>query len=269
MAEKREERVRAGEEGGDRMTNESKFDLKLIPEFDGSTSVVDWIERVELTCNLCDVRRTHTVIPLRLAGGALSVYQQLSIAEKADFNSIRNALYKAFAMDPCTAYERFASRKLMPGETVDVFFAGLKKLAVLFGSGVSERTYAYAFVAGLPARVKQLLRASTAISSTPIEQLLERARAIIQDEEDLGEPVVLAAQTAQDSTRGSSSPNTSTNGKCFRCGRRGHFSRNCTDRGRRRICCFQCGGVGHLAQNCPGNAPGDRTSAPLCSPDKM
>ena len=30
---------------------DTKFDLKLIPEFDGSTSVVDWVERVELTCH--------------------------------------------------------------------------------------------------------------------------------------------------------------------------------------------------------------------------
>lgn len=98
---------------------ESKFDLELIPKFDGSTSVV---ERVELTCNLCEVKKIHTVIPLRLAGGDLSVYQQLSAAEKTDLTAIKNALYKAFAMDLCMAYDKFSLRRLMPGETVDVFF---------------------------------------------------------------------------------------------------------------------------------------------------
>lgn len=151
---------------------DSKFDLKLIPEFDGSTSVVDWVERVELTCNLCEVKRVHTAIPLRLAGGALSVYQQLSATEKTDMTAIKNALYKAFAMDPCMAYERFASRKLMPGETVDMFFMELKKLAVLFDNGVSGRILAYAFVACLPTHVKQLLRASTGVSATPMEHLM-------------------------------------------------------------------------------------------------
>ena len=241
----------------------AKFDLKLIPEFDGSNCIVDWIERVELTCSLCDVENIQLVIPLRLGGGALNVYQQLSDAEKKNYTLIKNALYKAFAMDPCTAYEKFTTRKLMVGETVDVFFAGLKKLAVLFG-GLPEKTYVYAFVAGLPTRVKQLLRASTSIEATPIEQLLERARAIIRDEEELGEPIVMATQSSQG---GTSKPNPVTNVKCFRCGRYGHFAAKCTDRGRVR--CFQCGGFGHMAKSCPGNEPGDKTSAPVCSPDKM
>ena len=77
----------------------------------------------------------------------------------------------------------------MVGETVDVFFAALKKLAVLLG-GLPEWIFVYAFVAGLPARVKQLLRVSTSIEAKPIEQLLERA--IVRDEARLGELVVMA-----------------------------------------------------------------------------
>ena len=50
---------------------EAKFNLKLIPDFDGCTSMVDWIERVELTCCLCGVKQVELVIPLRLMGGTL------------------------------------------------------------------------------------------------------------------------------------------------------------------------------------------------------
>ena len=76
---------------------------------------------------------------------------------------------------------------------MDVFFVALKKLAVLFG-GLPERTFVYAFVAGLPAWVKQLLRVSTSIKAMLTEQLLEYAWwTIIKDEAELGEPVVMAA----------------------------------------------------------------------------
>ncbi|KAA6361515.1 MAG: hypothetical protein EZS28_042958, partial [Streblomastix strix] len=36
---------------------------------------------------------------------------------------------------------------------------------------------------------------------------------------------------------------------CFRCGRPGHTSRECTYKDQR--ICFVCGGVGHVAKNCP------------------
>ena len=45
---------------------DAKFDLKFITEFDGSMSVVDWIERVELTCHICQVKQVELVIPLQL-----------------------------------------------------------------------------------------------------------------------------------------------------------------------------------------------------------
>ena len=84
----------------------------------------------------------------------------------------------------------------MASETVDVFFAALKKLAVLFG-GLPELTFVYAFRAGLPAGVKQLLRVSISIEAMLIEQLLEYTGAIVRDEAELWELVVMPTQTAQ------------------------------------------------------------------------
>ena len=72
----------------------------------------------------------------------------------------------------------------MAGNIVDVFFAALKKLVVLFG-GLPEQTFVYAFVVGLPARVKQLLRVSTSMEAMLIKQLLEHVQAIIRDETEL------------------------------------------------------------------------------------
>ena len=124
-----------------------RFDLKLIPEFNGSTPVLDWVEKVELHCLLSGVKSIEHVIPLHLSGGAFAVYQQLSAEEKQSYERIKAALYKAFAIDPATAWKQFEARPLHPGETLDVYLAELLKLAVLF-SGLPERALASKFLAG-------------------------------------------------------------------------------------------------------------------------
>ncbi|KAF0308922.1 hypothetical protein FJT64_019900 [Amphibalanus amphitrite] len=98
------------------------LDVKLIPEFDGSGEdhVVDWIEKVEMVCTLqTPAVPQECVIPLRLRGGALSVYRQLSSEDKKDAEKVKSALKRAFALDKFSAYERFAERRLRPGESVD------------------------------------------------------------------------------------------------------------------------------------------------------
>ena len=126
-----------------------RFDLKLIPEFNGLTSVLDWVEKVELHCLLSGVKSMEHVIPQRLSSGAFAVYQQLSAEEKQSYERIKVALYRAFAIDLATAWEQFEARALHPGKTVDVYLAELTKLMVLF-SGLLERALAYKFLAGLP-----------------------------------------------------------------------------------------------------------------------
>ena len=56
----------------------ASFDLKLIPEFDGTGDFVDWYEKVELVCGLQKPAvDLVAVVPLRLKGGASAVYRQL------------------------------------------------------------------------------------------------------------------------------------------------------------------------------------------------
>ncbi|CAM1324825.1 Uncharacterised protein r2_g3371 [Pycnogonum litorale] len=119
--------------------NVSATELRLIPEFDGSAaqSVVDWFDRAELVCRLRGLNRLECVIPLRLAGGAFAVYQQLPTADRGDIARIKEALYAAFAPDSF-AYEQFISRKLRTGESVDVFLAAIRGLSLPLG-GLSEK----------------------------------------------------------------------------------------------------------------------------------
>ena len=126
---------------------ENAMDLRLIQEFsgDGFVNVIEWLEKAELVCALRGITRLEAVLPLRLTGGAFAVYQQLTAEDKADSGKIKFALKTAFAVDAFTAYELFVARRLQPGETVDVYLAELRRLAVPFGGhfGVPFRRWAH------------------------------------------------------------------------------------------------------------------------------
>ena len=50
-----------------------------------------------------------SVLPLRLRGGALAIYRQLSVEQKADAEQIRQALITAYATDAYNAYDLFVT----------------------------------------------------------------------------------------------------------------------------------------------------------------
>ncbi|KHJ39843.1 hypothetical protein D918_10121 [Trichuris suis] len=147
------------------------FDVRLIPEFDGSSSqcVSDWFLKLELVCRLRRVVDVAAVVPLRLAGGALTVYLELPDEDKRSVEKVKEALLAAFSMEPLEAYDNFSSRKLRNGETPDVFLSELRKLASLFG-GISEKGMMCAFISGLPDNYWRKLEVS---SQSNAQQLRE------------------------------------------------------------------------------------------------
>ena len=252
------------------------MELRLIPEFSGDSTqnVVGWLEKAELVCKLSGVAHLERVIPLRLTGGAFAVYQQLPDADKQDIGKITKALRIAFAVDSFTAYEQFVGRRLQHGETVDVFLAELRRLAVPF------KMLACAFVAGLPDTVKdtvkQLLRAGSRMDELPIDQILMRARAVLAD--DVGVAAAVSAMTGA----GASVKRANSTLLCYQCNQPNHLARDCLLRqkgrggsyggrgrgaGRGSARCYQCDGLGHLAASCPGNENGGRPSALAFNPD--
>ena len=199
---------------------EGKFDRKLIPEYNGTTSVVDWLKRVDLICKLSGVDKVEQVIPLRLAGGAFDVYQQLSDADKINVTRVKAAPCRAFALDPCEAYKQFSRCTLRLDESVDEFYVALKKLSSLF-RGVLDQTLKYALMAGLPAHTQELLRASADIDSIQTESILSRARAVVNNER--------VAATIDRSATGKVPLSKPTENSLY---------------------CFNCSGPNHLAKHC-------------------
>ena len=256
------------------------MDLRLIQEFsgDGSINVIEWLEKAELVCSLRGITSMETVLPLRLTGGAFAVYQQLTEEDKRDSGKIKLALRTAFAVDSFTAYELFVSRRLQPGETVDVFLAELRRLAVPFG-GLPDKALVCAFVAGLPESVKQLLRAGSRIDELSLIQILARARAVLTDESG-----VAAVTTPASAVRGNAGVQEravpATQLRCYACNEMNHLARDREGDGMRTVgeaadeavVEAKSGATGVTvapASSCPGNERGVRPSAPVCTPDTL
>ena len=85
------------------MTNIRLTDI--VRPFDGSGNVAEWIDKLELLVKLRDIKQVETVLPMFLEGSALSVYMELSEDQKKDGKAIKDALLKAFSVNPFKAYE--------------------------------------------------------------------------------------------------------------------------------------------------------------------
>ena len=91
------------------------FDIRLIPKFSGAATdmlIVEWVENVELACEFCTMKNVERVLLLRLWGGALAIYRQLSAEQKADAEQIKQAFITTYATDAFNAYDQFVTWQL-------------------------------------------------------------------------------------------------------------------------------------------------------------
>ena len=115
------------------------FDIWLIPEFNGAATdmpIVEWIENMELVCELSAMDRVEHVLLLHLRGGGFAVYWQLSEEKSADPEEIKRALITTYEMDAFNAFDQFTGQQ---SETIDKFLADLHCLARLVGEPLLER----------------------------------------------------------------------------------------------------------------------------------
>ena len=256
------------------------FDIRLIPEFHGVSAdhtVSEWLEQVELVCKMCGVDNVECVLPFRLRGGVLSVYQRLTRDQRKDLLQVKQAVLVTFAPDPFVAFDIFVLRRLRPGETMDKYLDDLQDLARLIEENTSDRWLSCAFVSGLPGPVRRQLRGSSRMEHMTLEQILARARALMTEEAEVDESVAAAARRRRVLPRVPVAPPSTPDKQnavavqYYKCGGVNHFARDCRQpRGKSRralpeIRCYQCQQQGYVGSRCTENeARGERPA--LLSP---
>ena len=156
--------------------------------------IVEWLEQVEMICELSDKERVERILPLRLKDGTLTVYWQLTKERRADIEEIKYALTTAFALYVFVAFDQFTMLRLCDGETVDKFLATLKRLALQVGEMPPEKWIACMFVAGLPQPVRQQLQALAQMDTMTLDLLHARAWAILVENHNSIDPIVATVQ---------------------------------------------------------------------------
>ena len=111
-----------------------QFDLQLIPKFHGVATdlpVMECLEDLELTCELCKRDKVEQVLLLQLKGVAWEIYWQLLKEQWDNIKQIRHAFVKAYETDLFVVFDQFIMCCLHSGETVDNFMTDLQCLAFL------------------------------------------------------------------------------------------------------------------------------------------
>lgn len=245
--------------------------------FDGTGGIVEWLEKLELLVKLRDIKQVELVVPMFLEGSALAVYIELTEDQKKSYNSIKDALLKAFSVNPFQAYEQFV-RRAWRNEPVDVFMTDLRKLARVAGV-TSNKLLLRAFVTGLPPNVSRELRATANIDDLALSSVVERARSLMSELLDNPCAAIAAEKYTAVQPRNSITRNEFRNEpksgnfvrsgrRCYGCGGQ-HLLRNCPHEKKEAsdFKCFTCGGVGHFSKVCPSSQGNVRreTSAPEVS----
>lgn len=225
----------------------------LIEKYDGEGDFSEWLAKLEFVAKLQKIEDLENFFPLFLTKGAFAVYKSLSSSEFEDYDSLKEALTRAFSADKFQAYDQFVSRTLKCNESVDVYFADLQRLLKLVDANYASRDILKcAFVRGLPTELRQQMTAACSLERMKIDDIVSRARSLRKSA--VGECAFVVARERKQSSE------TRT---CFKCRKSGHLMRDCPNvSGEKPFTtaqqipsakrfCYVCGDQSHMAHVCP------------------
>jgi hypothetical protein len=128
------------------------------------------------------LQRIHELQPFlspSLSGRSFAIKQGLCDEAKKDYEDIDKTLVAAFSTSPLWTFNEFTFRRLIVGESVDVFLVDLKRLAMLISQNDNGDWIKCAFLAGLLEEVRKQINASCALVHMRIAEVVEKAWSLV------------------------------------------------------------------------------------------
>jgi hypothetical protein len=240
--------------------------LKLAPRINRSTFTADWqLFTYFVQESAVDLSVIIRHVPFLLDSDLRSTYLAEYERHKSDFTSLDRVkeTLQAIAGTTSISCDDFRYRVWqMDTETVTAFMFGLQDMASKLR--LPDDMVRSQFLSGLPNELSLEIRGlnvsvlSCAELAATAERLLKKGKPVvglnaIQSSPAESELSALAKEVAALKLQ------IQRTGKCYRCGKAGHFARSCGNSSSssgtesRIVRCFRCGKPNHISKYCPKN----------------
>ena len=258
-----------------------------LPEPLEGEDAKSWFKRYEVcgTANGWNDQKKLSRLPTLLKGRAWAIYDSLHEDGDTDtYEHLKAAILQRLCPDTeedrLVAREKLSRRRLREGESIDELARDVEKLLDQASPGLPEELreseLRFNLINALPEKVSFQLKlqpkrsyVETIARGKELFLIYSRAETEehvnqVQTKDDqrlqrLEETMQL--MTEQLTAISVQRANPSITSRCFKCGKRGHFARNCRTR-IQQVQCFNCGGQGHIAQNCWKRQGNDQGGTP-------
>ena len=269
---------------------------EIVPTFDGTTDVNQWIEKMEQAALILpgvDLAQWAVVLA---RGGAQSVLRNLHQNNASTWVGVRQALQQAYGVRPHESIRRMR-RRIGERETVYEYASNLRSLYSAAGGNPDEVVVRGSLILGLPDDISaSLLAQGRWVDTCPFDELVERANVLLQSREsrrlisksssttqggsgptggqqghgssisrDTSSALALVPHKQNERSETQRGDNNNPANACFRCGSMTHWAKQCKARPPPRKCGW-CRGS-HKTKMCPKKR-NKRVSPPSDPPKK-